>query len=143
MKAYHIIALFLEILLQRLPLLSKTTTINADMKECCISLAFMSHRCEADLPELTTLCEQLIRHFGSECFAGCYDDTTAVDHGVNLKLCILMSLNPPSADVKHIHLKHIADEFIIPRDKLKVELPLVFPVIPTHDVCVPEKVEMM
>ncbi|XXG59955.1 hypothetical protein AAC387_Pa04g1952 [Persea americana] len=122
MAANEIIELFCELIVVRLPIISKQRQCPADLKEGISSLIFAAPRC-SDIPELQQIRSIFEKKYGKDFVSAATD--LRPDCGVNRTLIEKLSVRTPTGQVKLKIMKDIAKEFQIEWDTIESEQELL------------------
>ena len=82
LEAFEVLDLFCELLVVRLPLISSTADLPADLREAVATVVYASRRA-SELPELAQIRAQFAAKYGKAFVAACAEDATAAACGVS------------------------------------------------------------
>ncbi|KAG5108407.1 hypothetical protein JHK84_045314 [Glycine max] len=124
LAANEFIELFCELVVARLPIISKQRECPADLKEGIASLIFAAPRC-SEIPELVALKNIFDKKYGKDFVSAAVDLRPSC--GVNRQLIEKLSVRTPPGEVKLKVLKEIAKEHQIDWDTTESETELLKP----------------
>ncbi|WOK92861.1 IST1-like protein isoform X1 [Canna indica] len=124
LAANEIIELFCELIVARLPIISKQRDCPPDLKEGISSLIYASPRC-SEIPELNRIQRLFEKKYGKDFVAAAID--LRPESGVNRMLIEKLSVRKPTGEFKLKVLKEIAKEYQVKWDATESEQELLKP----------------
>ncbi|XP_019054258.1 PREDICTED: IST1 homolog isoform X2 [Nelumbo nucifera] len=117
--AYEILELFCEFVLARVPILESQRECPSELQEAIASIIFAAPRC-SDLPELLQIRNLFTTKYGKEFVSAASE--LRPDSNVNREIIEKLSIRAPSAEVKLILLKEIAEEYDLEWDSSSTQI---------------------
>ena len=109
LEAFEVLDLFCELLVVRLPLISSTADLPADLREAVATVVYASRRA-SELPELAQIRAQFAAKYGKAFVAACAEDATAAACGVSPVALEKLSAAAPADETASARLRAVAEE---------------------------------
>jgi hypothetical protein len=109
LEAFEVLDLFCELLVVRLPLISSTADLPADLREAVATVVYASRRA-SELPELAQIRAQFAAKYGKAFVAACAEDATAAACGVSPIALEKLSAAAPADQAASSRLRAVAEE---------------------------------
>ena len=109
LEAFEVLDLFCELLVVRLPLISSTADLPADLREAVATVVYASRRA-SELPELAQIRAQFAAKYGKAFVAACAEDATAAACGVSPIALEKLSAAAPADEAASSRLRAVAEE---------------------------------
>ena len=109
LETFEVLDLFCELLVVRLPLISSTADLPADLREAVATVVYASRRA-SELPELAQIRAQFAAKYGKAFVAACAEDATAAACGVSPIALEKLSAAAPADEAASSRLRAVAEE---------------------------------